>query len=103
MVVTGLLVWLLQRTGRDLRWAALWGWSPLVATEASSNAHVDVLSGALVVAACAVLGLDQELRGRVVGGALLGLAVASKLMPSCCCRLWRCCAVTRRTAPGASC
>lgn len=97
VVITVVLVRLLRRTGRDPRWAALWGWSPLVATEASSNAHVDVVSAALVVAACAVLGLDQNVRGRVVGGALLGLAVATKVMPLV---LLPALAVLRRDAPG---
>ncbi len=95
--VTGLLGWVLLRTGRDVRWAALWGWSPIVAVEAGNNAHVDVLTTALVVAACTVLALDQRVRGRVVGGALLGLAVATKVVPLL---LLPALTVLRRAAPG---
>ncbi len=78
---TGLLCALLLRRGRDPRWALLWGWSPVVALEAGNNAHVDVLTAALVVAACGVLALDRRVRGRVLGGALIGLAVATKVVP----------------------
>ncbi len=97
VAVTGLLGRVLLRTGRDLRWAALWGWSPVVAVEAGNNAHVDVLTTALVVGACAVLALDQRVRGRVVGGVLLGLAVATKVVPLL---LLPALAVLRRAAPG---
>ncbi|MFI6790682.1 glycosyltransferase 87 family protein [Nonomuraea sp. NPDC050383] len=60
---------------RDVRTAASWGWCPAVPVEAVNNAHVDVLGVLLVVLAfCVVRG-----RGR---GALLGAAVAAKLLPA---------------------
>lgn len=81
VALTWLLARLLAGAGADLRWAALWGWSPLVAYEAGSNGHVDVLTAALVVGACAVLSRRPGPAGRVVGGLVLGLAVATKLSP----------------------
>ena len=94
---TWLLCALLLRRGRDPRWAALWGWSPVVALEAGNNAHVDVLTAALVVAACGVLALDQRVRGRVLGGVLIGLAVATKVVPLL---LLPALTVLRRDVPG---
>ncbi|NUS09221.1 MAG: DUF2029 domain-containing protein [Nonomuraea sp.] len=52
---------------------ACWAWCPVVPMEAVNNAHVDVLA---VVAVVAAFGL---VRGR---GALLGTAVAVKLLPA---------------------
>lgn len=78
---TALLAWMLVRTGQDPRWAALWGWSPLVAIETGNGAHVDVLATVLLVGSLAVLAARPGLRGRVCGGVLLGLAVATKLWP----------------------
>ncbi|MEU4836334.1 glycosyltransferase 87 family protein [Streptosporangium sp. NPDC023615] len=54
------------------RAAACWAWCPAVPVEAVNNAHVDVLGVLLVVLAFSVT------RGR---GALLGAAVAVKLLP----------------------
>ncbi|MFS1304918.1 glycosyltransferase 87 family protein [Streptosporangium longisporum] len=54
------------------RAAACWAWCPAVPVEAVNNAHVDVLGVLLVVLAFSVA------RGR---GALLGAAVAVKLLP----------------------
>lgn len=79
--LTAALSRMLLRGGRDPRWALLWGWSPLVALEAANGAHVDVLSAVLVVGACAVLGSSRTRGGRLLAGALLGLAVATKLIP----------------------
>jgi hypothetical protein len=52
--------------------AACWAWCPAVPVEAVNNAHVDMLGVLLVVLAFTVV------RGR---GALLGAAVAAKLLP----------------------
>jgi hypothetical protein len=73
------LVGVLRRTGGDPRLAVLWAWCPTTVLEAGNNAHVDVL-GALL----AVLGLGWLAAGRKVaaGGALLGAAVAVKLLPA---------------------
>jgi hypothetical protein len=76
MVLCALLLRLLP-PGR--RWqAALWGWFPGVAVWAVNDAHVDTLGVLLVVA-----GLAAAARGRPVGGgALLGAAIAAKLIPA---------------------
>lgn len=55
-----------------VRTAASWAWCPAVPVEAVNNAHVDMLGVLLVVLAFCVV------RGR---GALLGAAVAAKLLP----------------------
>ncbi|WNY35067.1 hypothetical protein Q9Q99_08750 [Curtobacterium flaccumfaciens] len=48
-VTIGLVV-VLRRIGRPTWWAALWAWSPLVASEAVTNSHVDVVGAALATA-----------------------------------------------------
>ena len=77
VVLTALLAVELRRRGRDPRWAALWGWSPIVALEASSAAHVDVLAAVLIVVAVIV----AARRKPVVAGLLLGAAASVKLLP----------------------
>lgn len=80
---TGLLLWYaLRRLGRDPRRAVLWAWCPLVALEAGNNAHVDVAAVALAAAALYILARDGTRRSGVLGGLLLGLAVATKLTPA---------------------
>ncbi|WP_406333542.1 DUF2029 domain-containing protein [Streptomyces zaomyceticus] len=76
LAVTGLLVVITRRRGDSWR-AALWAWCPAVPVEAVNNAHVDVLAVLLSVAALAVVA-----RHRVAGGVLLGLAVATKMLPA---------------------
>ena len=78
LAITGLLLTLLHRTGRDPRWAALWGWSPLAATEAVTNSHIDVLGGLLVLVATAFVASGR----RWSGGVALGAAIAVKLIPA---------------------
>ncbi|MFI6908764.1 glycosyltransferase 87 family protein [Nonomuraea sp. NPDC050394] len=63
---------LLVLARRDVRAAACWAWCPAVPIEAVNNAHVDMLAVLLVV-----LALSTS-RAR---GALLGAAVAAKLLP----------------------
>ena len=75
--VTVLLITAMRRRGIDPRWAALWAWSPLVATEAVTNSHVDVLASLLVVVA--TLAVSRGFRFR--GGIALGAAIAAKLIP----------------------
>ncbi len=78
IATTGALLWALRRTGGDPRHAVYWAWCPAVALEAVNDAHVDVL-GALLT----VLGLAAAARRRhLAGGALLGAAVATKLLPA---------------------
>ncbi|MFI9114066.1 glycosyltransferase 87 family protein [Streptomyces venezuelae] len=76
LAVTGVLVAALRRRG-DPRRAALWAWCPAVPVEAVDNAHVDVLAVLFSVAALLVV-----TRHRLAGGVLLGLAIASKLLPA---------------------
>jgi hypothetical protein len=58
VLTTLVLVGVARRSGADPRCAVLWAWCPAVFLEAGQNAHVDVL------------------------GALLGMAVAVKLLPA---------------------
>ncbi|MCZ0982122.1 glycosyltransferase 87 family protein [Streptomyces diastatochromogenes] len=61
----------------DPRTAAYWAWCPAVPVEAVNNAHVDGLAVLLSVTA-----LGLTVRHRAGGGALLGLAIAVKLLPA---------------------
>ncbi|MBG6215513.1 MAG: DUF2029 domain-containing protein [Cryobacterium sp.] len=67
----------MRRRGLDLRNAALWAWCPLVATEAITNSHVDMLGVIFVVAAVFLVSTKKVWRG----GALLGIAIGTKLIP----------------------
>jgi hypothetical protein len=77
VVLTALLAGELRRRGRDPRWAALWGWSPIVALEAGNAAHVDILAALLIVAAL----ITAARRRPIVTGLLLGAAASVKLIP----------------------
>ncbi|WP_211879196.1 glycosyltransferase 87 family protein [Pseudarthrobacter albicanus] len=77
VAVTLMLLRVLARRGLPLELAAVWGWSPLVLLEAVNNAHVDVLGGALILAAGMLLAGGRPLRS----GAAFGAAVATKLIP----------------------
>jgi hypothetical protein len=68
------LTWLLAV--RDPRWAALWGWSPVVAIEASNAAHVDVLAAFLIAGAVMLTASRPK-----VAAILLGAAGSVKLLP----------------------
>ncbi|MGW1075870.1 glycosyltransferase 87 family protein [Streptomyces sp. NPDC002537] len=76
VATSGLLLYALRRRG-DGRGAAYWAWCPAVAVEAVNNAHADVLSVLLTVAAFAVVSARRPL-----GGALLGAGIATKLLPA---------------------
>lgn len=75
--VTVMLLVALRRRGLDPRWAAIWAWSPLVATEAVTNSHIDVLAGLLVLAATLLVSTGRPWRG----GIALGAAIGAKLIP----------------------
>lgn len=75
--VTLMLLPMLAKAGRPPHLAAAWAWSPLVQLEAVNNAHVDVLAGALILAAGMLLVKGRPLRS----GAVFGAAVATKLIP----------------------
>ncbi|WP_170151932.1 glycosyltransferase 87 family protein [Subtercola boreus] len=85
--VTVALVLAMRRRGIDPRWAALWGWSPFVATEAVTNSHVDALAALLLLVATLLLSRAgpgrafREVRRSVLGGISLGAAIAVKLVP----------------------
>ncbi len=65
--------------------AVLWAWCPTVALEAGNNGHVDVLAAGLTAAALILLArpgaLSHSLRRPAAGGALLALAIWTKVTP----------------------
>jgi alpha-1,2-mannosyltransferase len=75
--VTVIVLRTLVRSGKDPRWAALWGWSPLVATEGITNSHIDIVSALLLVAATVFVASGR----RWLGGIALGVSIATKLIP----------------------
>ena len=74
---TVLLLIGMRRRGLDPRNAALWAWCPLVATEAITNSHVDMLGVIFVVAAAFLVSSKKVWRG----GVMLGIAIGTKLIP----------------------
>ena len=81
VLVTVLLLVGLGRLGRDVRMAALWSWCPTVVLEAGNSAHVDVVAVAITAAAVLALATARTTRRTILGGILLGLAIATKLTP----------------------
>jgi Glycosyltransferase family 87 len=82
VLTTVLLLFGLGRLGRDVRMAALWSWCPTVALEAGNSAHVDVVAVGITAAALLVLASARgRTRPTVLGGVLLGLAIATKVTP----------------------
>ena len=77
LVILVMLLFGLRRRGLDPRWAALWGWCPLVATEGITNSHVDTLGALLLLAATLLVTGGKTWRG----GVALGAAIAAKLIP----------------------
>jgi len=75
--ITVILLRALISRGRDPRWAALWGWSPLVATEGVTNSHIDIVSALLLLVATLLVANDR----RWLGGLALGASIATKLIP----------------------
>jgi hypothetical protein len=67
----------LLRGRGDPRQAVLWAWCPTVVIETGGNAHVDVLASLLVVLAMSAVVARHQVRA----GVLIGLAVATKLLP----------------------
>ena len=80
LTAAGLLLGL-RRLGSDMRMAALWAWCPTVALEAGNSAHVDVVAVGITAAALLVLATARTTSRTVVGGLLLGVAIATKLTP----------------------
>jgi len=75
--LTALLMGALRDMGRNPAWAVLWAWSPVGVSEVAMDAHVDVVAAVFVVGALWALYRKRA----VLGGALLGVAVAVKLIP----------------------
>jgi len=83
VLITVLLMLGLARLGRDVRMAALWAWCPTVVIEAGNSAHVDVVAVGIAAGALLLLATARGRTGRtVLGGVLLGLAVATKVTPA---------------------
>jgi hypothetical protein len=82
MLITVLLLFALGRLGRDIRMAALWSWCPTVALEAGNSAHVDVVAVGIATVAILVLATARTRARTALGGALLGLAIATKMTPA---------------------
>jgi hypothetical protein len=81
VATTVLLILGLSRLGRDPRLAVLWAWCPLVALEAGNNAHIDVVEAFLLVGALLILARATSRPRALLGGVVLGLAVAAKFFP----------------------
>ena len=78
LATTGILLKALIARGRDPRWAALWGWCPLVATEGVTNSHIDVLGAMLVLVASLLVASKRPW----LAGLALGGAISAKLIPA---------------------
>ena len=78
IATTLLLLRTLIARGRDPRWAALWGWSPLVATEGITNSHIDILGAFLALLATVLVASNR----RWLAGIALGASIATKLIPA---------------------
>lgn len=81
VAVTVLLMAGLRRPGGDPRMAAIWAWCPTIALEAGNGAHVDVVAVALAAGALLTLSRARSAGRSLLGGSLLGLAVATKVYP----------------------
>jgi hypothetical protein len=81
VATTAMLLLVLRRNRAPLHRAALWAWCPGVAIWAVNDAHVDTLGVLLVVCGLAVAADTASYRNRIGAGALLGAAVATKLIP----------------------
>ena len=82
VLTTLVLLWGLRKTGRDQRLAALWAWCPTAIVEVGNDGHSDVLGTLLCAIALIVLATAQTRRKTLLGGALIGLAMATKLTPA---------------------
>ena len=82
VLITVLLLFGLRRLGRDIRMAALWSWCPTVILEAGNSAHVDVVAVGITAAAILALATARTTRRTIIGGILLGLAIATKMTPA---------------------
>ena len=81
VALTILLLYGLRKLGRDPTLAVLWAWCPAAALEAGNNGHVDVLAAGLTAAALIILARPGHRARPLAGGALLALAVWTKVTP----------------------
>jgi hypothetical protein len=81
VLVTVILLFGLRGLGKDPRLAALWAWCPTVILETGQNAHVDVVAVAFTLGALLLLARARTEGRTVLGGVLLGLAIATKVTP----------------------
>jgi glycosyl transferase family 87 len=81
LAVTLILLSGLRRLGKNPRLAALWAWCPTVALEAGQNGHVDVVAVALTAVALLLLARARTEGRTMLGGVLIGLAIATKVTP----------------------
>ena len=81
IALTVLLLYGLRKLGRDPTLAVLWAWCPTAALEAGNNGHVDVLAAGLTAAALIILARPGGRTRPLAGGALLALAVWTKVTP----------------------
>jgi Glycosyltransferase family 87 len=81
VLVAVILLFGLRRLGKDPRLAALWAWCPTVILECGQNAHVDVVAVAFTLVALLLLAGARTEGRTVLGGVLLGLAIATKVTP----------------------
>ena len=77
LVITLLLLRALRARGLNPRWAALWAWSPLWATEGVTNSHIDTLGALFLLMATLAVSSGKPWRG----GIALGVAIGAKLIP----------------------
>ncbi len=81
IATTLVLLFGLAKLGKDIRWTALWAWCPTVALEAGNNAHVDILAVLLTALALLILARTRTRSRTLLGGVVLGLAIATKMTP----------------------
>ena len=82
VLTTVVLLFGLRTLKRDPRLAALWAWCPTAILEVGNDAHSDVLGVLLTAIALLVLARARTEGKAMLGGALLGLALATKLTPA---------------------
>jgi hypothetical protein len=81
VAITLLLLLSAKVRGADPRSVILWAWCPAVALEAANDAHVDALAALLTALALLCVSRTGNARWSASGGALLGLAIATKVTP----------------------
>jgi hypothetical protein len=83
LAITAMLIVALRRRNLDPRWAALWGWSPIVATEAITNSHIDILGTLLALVATLLVSRGLRFRGGIaLGAAITGISLTAIAAPA---------------------